>query len=128
MDIPTLISTPKPKARESTWLWLFKIVAGVLIIVLLFIHFIVNHLVAPNGLLSYTDVIQYYTNPIIPIMEVTFLAFVVSHSLVGLRGILLDLNPSDKLLGWIDAVLMVVGVGAVGYGIWLIAVIVAKGQ
>ena len=92
-----MIDTPSvPKPREGAWLWLYKIVAGLFIVVLLGVHFIVNHLVAPEGLLSYNDVVRYYTNPIVPVMEIAFLIFVISHALVGLRSILLDLNPSDK--------------------------------
>ena len=123
-----MLDTPSvPKPREGAWLWLYKIVAGLLIVVLLGVHFIVNHLVAPEGLLTYQEVVRYYTHPIVPIMEIAFLVFVVSHALVGLRSILLDLNPSEKLLKFLDGILVLVGVGAITYGIWLILVIVQRG-
>jgi succinate dehydrogenase hydrophobic anchor subunit len=123
-----MIETPSvPKPREGTWLWLYKIVAGVLIVVLLGVHFVVNHLVAPSGLLSYDDVIRYYQVPLIPIMEVAFLVFVVSHALVGMRSILLDLNPSDNVLKVADVVLWVVGIISIAYGTWLVWVIVGRG-
>ena len=123
-----MLDTPSvPKPREGAWLWLYKIVAGLLIVVLLGVHFIVNHLVAPGGLLTYQEVVQYYTHPIVPIMEIAFLVFVVSHALAGLRSILLDLNPSEKLLKYLDSILVLVGVGAITYGIWLILVIVQRG-
>jgi succinate dehydrogenase hydrophobic anchor subunit len=70
----------KPKLREGTWLWLLKIVGGLLIVIVLGIHFVVNHLVAPGGLLTYADVISYYKNPLIPIMEVGFLVLAIGHS------------------------------------------------
>ncbi len=126
MDIPTLISTPSPKVREGAWLWLFKIAAGLVIILLLGVHFVVNHLVAPGGLLTYADVVSYYANPIIAVMEGLFLAFVLGHALVGIRGIILDLNPSDQALRLVDWVLVVVGAAALVYGIWLLAVISAR--
>ncbi len=110
----------KAKLREGAWLWLLKIIAGILVLVVLGIHFVVNHLVAPGGLLTYADVINYYKVPIIPIMEICFLVFVVSHCFLGLRSIVLDLNPSDRLLRWIDRLLVVIGAGACFYGIWLI--------
>jgi succinate dehydrogenase / fumarate reductase membrane anchor subunit len=118
-----------PKSGENTWLWLLKLVTGVLVIVILGIHLAINHFISdnPGGLLSYADVVAYYQNPIIPIMEVLFLIFVVSHSLLGLRSILLDLKPSRSALAAINVMLSVVGVTAVGYGIWLISVIVARG-
>lgn len=120
-------SRSAPKPREGAWLWLFKIVAGLMIVLLLALHFIVNHLVAPSGLLSYQDVIVYYQNPIIPIVEVIFLIFVVSHALVGLRSIVLDLNPSDGVLRLVDAVFWLAGTGFIIYGIWLVVVITQQG-
>lgn len=119
-----MIDTPSvPKTREGTWLWLFKIISGLLIVVLLGVHFLVNHLLAPQGLLSYEEVIRYFDNPIVPVMEVGFLVFVIAHSLTGLRSILLDLNPSDKLLRAADVVFILAGVGFTVYGIWLAWVI-----
>jgi len=117
-----------PKSREGAWLWFFKIAAGVFIVILLAVHFIINHLVAPNGLLSYDDVLRYYQVPVVPVMEVIFLVFVVAHALVGLRSIVLDLNPSTIILRWLDRLFMLAGAGFIAYGIWLVVVIVQKGS
>lgn len=117
-----------PKSGEGSWLWLAKIVSGVLIFVLIGVHLTVNHFVAEGGLLTYADVVAYLSNPIIPIMEGTFLVFVVSHSLLGLRSILLDLKPGRGLLKVVDWVLSIVGIVSVVYGIWLLQVIVARGS
>lgn len=125
MAATSSVSNAKP--REGTWLWLYKMVAGGLIVVLLAVHFIVNHLVAPEGLLTYNDVVRYYTNPIIPIMEIVFLILVISHSLIGLRSIIMDLNPSARLLRIIDIVFWIGGVAFTIYGIWLVVVIVQRG-
>jgi succinate dehydrogenase hydrophobic anchor subunit len=116
-----------PKSGEGTWLWFIKAVTGLLVIVILFIHLIVNHFVAPNGLLSYADVVRYYQNPIIPIMEIGLVAFAVSHSLIGLRGIILDLKPTRAVIGVMNWLFTFIGVAAVIYGIWLIFTIVSKG-
>jgi succinate dehydrogenase / fumarate reductase membrane anchor subunit len=115
------------KSREGAWLWLFKIVAGLLIVVLLGVHFVVNHLVAPEGLLTYADVVRYYTNPVVPAMEVIFLVVVIAHALVGLRSIVLDMNPPVRLLKAIDAAFILAGIGFTIYGIWLVVVIVGRG-
>ena len=115
-----------PKPGEGIWLWLIKMVSGVLIVVLLLVHFIVNHFAAQGGLLGYADVIAYYTNPGIVVMEITFLAVVVVHALIGLRGIILDLNLSQKMMGIIDRLLVLAGIGAVVYGIALALVIASR--
>ncbi len=117
-----------PKSHEGAWLWLYKLVAGGMIVILLGVHFVVNHLVAPEGLLTYNDVLRYYTNPIVPVMEVFFLIFVISHALIGLRSIILDLNPTIKLLRTVDTVFIVAGVAFTIYGIWLVVVIVQRGM
>ncbi len=115
------------KTPENSFLWLYKIVAGLLIVTLLGVHFVVNHAVAPEGLLSYADVINYYQVPGIAVMEIAFLIFVVSHALVGLRSIILDLSPAPGLLKAVTVVLILVGAGAVTYGVWLVLVIQSRG-
>ncbi|MEA4906989.1 MAG: hypothetical protein GYA17_05755 [Chloroflexi bacterium] len=120
-------SSYQPKTGETTGLWLAKIVSGLLIIIILCIHFVVNHLVAEEGLLSFQDVVRYYQNPIVVVMEVAFLLFVVSHSLLGVRSILLDLKPSRTVLTVANWFLMFVGVGAIAYGIWLALTVASYG-
>ncbi|GAB4578314.1 MAG: hypothetical protein Fur0022_10490 [Anaerolineales bacterium] len=115
-----------PNPTENVWLWLLKIVSGVLIIVILIIHLIVNHFTAPNGLLSHAEVVAYYQNPLIPIMEGFFLVFVVVHSLLGLRSILLDLRPARSVLRVIDGLLMILGISAIGYGIYLLFAVIGQ--
>ncbi len=115
-----------PKPGESAWIWLAKILSGMLVIVLLAIHFAVNHLLAPEGLLTYADVVAYYSHWIVPVMEIAFLVFVVSHALIGLRSILLDLNPPAGRQKIIDYGLTALGAAAIGYGAWLIVVIATR--
>ncbi len=114
-----------PRPGEGFWLWLIKLATGALIVVLLLVHFIVNHL-AEGGLLDYAGVIAYYSNPGIVAMEITFLVVVVAHTLIGFRGILLDLNPPAKIMGIIDWLLVLVGIAAVVYGISLALVIASR--
>jgi succinate dehydrogenase hydrophobic anchor subunit len=123
--IPQFVSVPK--SGENLWLWLIKIVTGPLLLVLIAIHFVVNHFIGETGLLTYADVIAYYQNPLIPIMEIAFLITVVTHSLIGLRGIFLDLKPARNLLKVADWFLGILGVSAIAYGTWLALTIASKG-
>jgi succinate dehydrogenase hydrophobic anchor subunit len=116
----------KPKLQEGVWLWLIKVLFGLVIAVLIAVHFIVNHLVASGGLLTYQDVINYYKNPGVTTMEIAFLIFVVSHALIGTRSIILDLNPSEKILKFINWGMLILGSAAIIYGIWLVQVIAAS--
>jgi succinate dehydrogenase hydrophobic anchor subunit len=120
--------TTSLKPSENAWLWLLKIASGVIIVVILIIHLIVNHFTAPDGLLSYDEVVAYYQNPLIPLMEGIFLIFVVVHSLLGLRSIFLDLKPSPSVLRVLDGVLSLFGVTAIIYGLWLLMAVVSQGS
>src|SRR6188474_2433398 len=84
------LSAPRP--GETTWIWLVKIVTGPLLILVFILHLTVNHYIGslPSGLMTYNDIVRYYQNPIIPAIEILFLITVVTHSLIGLRGIILD--------------------------------------
>ncbi len=115
-----------PKTGENVWIWLLKILTGLGIIVLLAVHLIVNHLTAVGGLLTHADVVAYYTNPWIVLMEAVFLLFVVSHSLIGLRSIILDLKPSRPMLRLVDVAFVIIGVTSSVYGIWLLQAVVRQ--
>lgn len=121
------VSAPRP--GETSWIWLVKIITGPLLILVLILHMIVNHFVGslPTGLMTYNDIVRYYQNPIIPAIEILFLITVVTHSLIGLRGIILDMNPSRPVLNVVTWLLSLLGVFAVGYGIWLVLTIASKG-
>lgn len=121
------ISGPRP--GETTWIWLIKIVTGPLLILVLILHLIVNHYIGstPTGLMTYTDIVHYYQNPIIPAIEILFLITVVTHSLIGLRGIILDMNPSRQVLSAVTWLFSLLGVFSVVYGIWLALTIAARG-
>ncbi len=113
-------NTSRPKNNEGVGLWLLKIAAGLLVLVVLGIHFVINHAVAPGGLLTYEDVIQYYKVPVVPVMEILFLVVVVTHALLGVRSILLDLSLVQKIHRIIDGILLVLGAIAIVYGAWLV--------
>jgi succinate dehydrogenase / fumarate reductase membrane anchor subunit len=128
----TTLSSPVSGRRpgENTWLWLIKIATGPLLVLVIGLHFAVNHYMGSmsSGLMTYDDIIAYYQIPIIPIIEIVFLATVVTHSLIGLRGIILDLNPSRSVLKVVTWLMVILGVVSVGYGIWLVFAIASQGS
>jgi len=52
---------------------------------------------------------------------------VVSHSLIGLRGIIIDINPSRNVLSVVTWLFSLLGVFSILYGIWLALTIASKG-
>jgi succinate dehydrogenase / fumarate reductase membrane anchor subunit len=121
------LTVSTPKSGENTWLWLLKLVTGPFILIIILVHFVINHAVSATGLLQYSDVVAYYRVWVVPIMEIIFLGLVVSHSLLGLRSIVLDLHPSRSLLNVINWLFLIVGIVSFVYGTWLILVIVSRG-
>jgi succinate dehydrogenase hydrophobic anchor subunit len=113
-----------PRKGESTFMWLVKIVSGVFVLALLFIHLVANHLLPEQGLMSFQEVLAYLSNPWIMLMEGTFLVVVTIHALVGTRSVVLDLNPSAAVLKRVDTLFIVGGTVAIIYGIWLLFAIV----
>jgi succinate dehydrogenase / fumarate reductase membrane anchor subunit len=124
-----LTSKSGPKPGESAGLWMIKLLTGFLIIIILGIHLTVNHMLgSANGLLTQQEVVEYYSKWIVPFMEILFLVFVVSHSLIGTRSIILDLNPSKSILKALDWLFIIIGSGYIIYGIWLVIKIVQLGS
>jgi succinate dehydrogenase hydrophobic anchor subunit len=104
--------------------WLAQVILGILLVLLVSIHLIVNHWVAPQGLLTYADIIRYYDFPGIAMMEAIFLIVVTSHCILGLHGILLDINLSPNVTRAGTRILIALGATTIFYGIWLIISIV----
>lgn len=125
--LPAYVSKPRP--GETTWVWLIKIATGPLLVLVLILHLAVNHYLGSmsSGLMTYDDVILYYQNPIIPAIEILFLVTVMIHCLTGLRGIILDMNPSRPVLRIITWLLVLLGISSVVYGTWLALIIASKG-
>lgn len=114
----------EPRSSSSTFRWFTQAGLGILLIVLLGVHIVVNHWVAPQGLLTYADVIRYYDVPGIAFMEILFLTVVTAHCLIGVHAILLDLELSSATIRALTLVLAVIGFLMIAYGIrltWIVA-------
>jgi succinate dehydrogenase / fumarate reductase membrane anchor subunit len=123
----TSVSGPRP--GETTWVWLIKIATGPLLVLILILHLIINHYLGSlaSGLMSRDDILRYYQNPVIPAIEILFVITVVTHCLIGLRGIILDMNPSRPVLSAVTWILVVLGGFAIVYGTWLALTVASQG-
>lgn len=108
----------------ATVRWLLQAGLGIALLILLAIHLVVNHWAAPQGLLTYMDIIRYYDIPGIAWLELIFLVVVTAHCLLGLHGILLDLNLRPGMTHILTRFLVLTGVAVILYGVWLTRVIV----
>jgi succinate dehydrogenase / fumarate reductase, membrane anchor subunit len=115
---------PAGAARE----WRLTAFTGVALLVLVTAHMIAHHFVVESigGLRSYDQVLEYMSNPVIFTIESFFLLFVTAHAMLGVRGVLLDLDPGPVLRRWIDVGLLTVGLLTLGYGYYLIGALASR--
>jgi succinate dehydrogenase / fumarate reductase membrane anchor subunit len=116
------------RERSSSWSWILQAFTGVMLVVLLGLHMVVQHFVVQGGLRNYQQVVQYISNPFVFLLEVAFLIVVTWHALLGVRAIILDLGLKPKTERRWTAVLTVIGLAMITYGIWLSATIVSQGR
>ncbi len=111
----------EPRATAS---WLWQVITGVSLVILLGLHLIANHFIAKRGLRNFAEVLAYIRNPIILVLEVLFLVVVATHAMLGVRAILMDFGLSTRAEKWLSRALTAVGILTVGYGLWLTWVII----
>jgi succinate dehydrogenase / fumarate reductase membrane anchor subunit len=115
------------RERASSWSWILQAFTGVMLVVLLGLHMVVQHFVVKGGLRDYQQVVQYISNPFVFLLEIAFLIIVTWHALLGVRAVILDLGLKPASERKVTAILSIIGVVTVAYGIWLSATIVAQG-
>jgi succinate dehydrogenase / fumarate reductase membrane anchor subunit len=103
----------------ATWTWPLQAASGVLLVVLASLHMIAHHLIAPEGLRTYREVIEYLTTPSVIVIETLFSATVIFHALAGVRSILLDIEAFRGARPTINKILIVLGVLMFLYGLFL---------
>jgi succinate dehydrogenase hydrophobic anchor subunit len=108
--------------------WRWTTFSGVALLVLVTTHMVAHHFVVESvgGLRTYRQVLEYLSSPLIIASESTFLVAVTVHAMLGLRGVLLDLGPSDGARRRIDVGLVVLGLLTVAYGFVLIGTLAAR--
>jgi succinate dehydrogenase hydrophobic anchor subunit len=111
-------------ARE----WRVTTLTGIALLVLLTVHMVANHFVIDSvgGLRDYDQVLEYIANPAIFTIESLFLLFVTVHAMLGVRGVLYDLDPGPRLRRWIDAGLVALGLATLAYGYFLIGTLASR--
>ena len=118
------MENPFAQEPKASWGWLWQVITGVGLVILLGLHIIANHFIAQGGLRDFAEVLAYLRNPIFLVLEVLFLVFVATHAMLGVRAIVTDFGLSDRAEKRLSRVLTVVGVVTVGYGLWLTWVII----
>jgi succinate dehydrogenase / fumarate reductase, membrane anchor subunit len=111
----------EPKATSS---WLWQMITGAALVLLLGLHIIAQHFIAKGGLRDYAAVLAYLRSPVFLVLEVLFLIVVTTHALLGVRAILLDFGISARAEKVLSRALAGVAVLTVGYGLWVTWVVI----
>ena len=119
----------EPRTSRPTPTWIWQVVTGGLLLVLVTVHMVAHHFVVDEvgGLRDFAQVVAYIGNPLIVAVELAFLVVVTWHGLLGLRAILFDLGLSSRGERLVSRGLFGLGVVTIAYGVWLILAIAAKG-
>jgi succinate dehydrogenase hydrophobic anchor subunit len=114
--------------RSGTPAWRATAGTGVAVLVLVTVHMVAHHFVVQEvgGLRTYRQVLAYVGNPLIVVLESTFLVVVTWHGMLGLRSVIFDLGLSEVARRRVSRALTALGVVTVGYGLVLIIVLASR--
>lgn len=132
-ELPKRASAPEARARvyrreRSARVWHWTAGSGMALVALATLHIIAQHFIVhqKGGLRTYGEVLNYIANPVIFVLESGFLFAVTIHAMLGIRGILHDLDLSPRNARRLDATLWTVGCLTVLYGMALLIILAAR--
>lgn len=106
------------RSRGGMWPWLGQRLTAVLVLVTITVHLVLTHYVA-IGELSFDDIGERLAGGVVLVNDIVLLVAVVFHALNGLRMVVLDWGLSNVAGRRVfDAVLWLIGIATVAYGIW----------
>ena len=113
---------------RSARVWRWTAGSGLALVALATLHIVAQHFVVhqKGGLRTYGEVLSYVANPVIFVLEAAFLVAVTIHAMLGLRGILGDLELRPTTQRRVDRGLWVVGTLTVAYGMALLITLAAR--
>lgn len=123
-----LIAPTEPIAVRRSRRWRVTALSGIALLVLVTVHMIAHHFVVDEvgGLRTYAQVLDYIANPVILVIECTFLIVVTIHAMLGLRSVLLDLGLSDRTKRIVSRAVVVLGAVTIAYGLTLIGILASR--
>ena len=113
---------------RSARVWWWTVGTGVLLVILALVHIVAHHFIVdePGGLRTYDQILDYIANPVILPLEAVFLVTVTMHAMLGLRGVLLDLDLGPRGRRRVDRILWTIGTVTVTYGLVLLFVLASR--
>jgi succinate dehydrogenase hydrophobic anchor subunit len=124
-------TAPPAPARQpvrSARAWRWTAGSGVALVALATLHIVAQHFVVhqKGGLRTYSEVLSYVGNPVIFVLESGFVFAVTIHAMLGIRGILHDLDLTQRTARRVDVTLWVIGTLTVAYAMVLLITLAAR--
>ena len=126
---PTAGAPGLTRRRErSARVWRWTAGSGIALVGLVTLHIIAQHFIVhqKGGLRTYSEVLSYVSNPVIFVLESCFVFAVTIHAMLGIRGILHDLDLVPRTSRRLDVALWAVGTLTVGYAMALLIILAAR--
>jgi len=124
------VSNPTAVYRRgrSPRVWYWTAGSGIALVLLATMHIVAQHFIVhqKGGLRTYAEVLSYVANPVIFVLEAGFLFAVTIHAMLGIRGIVHDLDPGPRAARRLDIALWVMGTVTVAYGMGLLITLAAR--
>jgi succinate dehydrogenase hydrophobic anchor subunit len=113
---------------RSTRVWHWTAGTGMALVLLATMHIVAQHFIVhqKGGLRTYGEVLTYIGNPVIFVLESAFLVAVTIHAMLGVRGVLGDLDLTPKTRRRVDRGLWFLGTVTVGYGMTLLITLAVR--
>jgi succinate dehydrogenase hydrophobic anchor subunit len=129
-DQEPLATTPALAYRggRSARVWRWTAGSGMALVLLATMHIVAQHFIVhqKGGLRTYSEVVSYVANPVIFVLESCFVLAVTIHAMLGIRGILHDLDLAPRAARRLDLTLWVVGTLTVAYALALLITLAAR--
>jgi succinate dehydrogenase hydrophobic anchor subunit len=133
VELPERESSAASAARayrrgRSSRAWYWTAGSGMALVALATLHIVAQHFVVhqKGGLRTYGEVLSYISNPVIFVLEMGFLFAVTIHGMLGIRGILHDLDLSPRASRRLDRTLWTIGTVTVVYGTALLVTLAIR--
>ena len=102
--------------------WLFQMISGAILVVLITVHFYVTHMTSHEAI-RYHAVIERLSSTNYKAMYAALLFFVTFHAFNGLRAIILDTNFGARNRKAVNALTMLLFIATFVYGLYLLLII-----
>ncbi len=113
---------------RSARVWRWTAGTGMALVLLATMHIVAQHFIVhqKGGLRTYGEVLSYIGNPVIFVLESAFLVAVTIHAMLGVRGVLGDLDLSPQTRVRVDRGLWVLGTVTLAYGMALLITLAVR--